>query len=211
MKYAGIWWAMHLDQKTWNSGPRHGATTAEAKKIIDFAARNGLGGVLIEGWNVGWDGEWFGNGSDFSFTKPYPDFDLPGVVAYGRKKGVQLIGHHETGGNIANYEAQLGAAFDLNQSLGIDMRSRPAMSPTPAESGRWDADGKIHFEWHEGQVAVNHHSRSCAKRPSGRSRSTRTSRSRTPGFAAPIPTGSRAKASAGWNITPGACRKNPPK
>ena len=156
MKYAGIWWAMHLDQKTWNSGPRHGATTAEAKKIIDFAARNGLGGVLIEGWNVGWDGEWFGNGSDFSFTKPYPDFDLPGVVAYGRKKGVQLIGHHETGGNIANYEAQLGAAFDLNQSLGM----HSVKTGYVADAGgirALGADGKIHFEWHEGQVAVNHH------------------------------------------------------
>ncbi len=156
MKYAGIWWAMHLDQKTWNSGPRHGATTAEAKKIIDFAARNGLGGVLIEGWNVGWDGQWFGNGSDFSFTKTYPDFDLPAVVAYGRKKGVQLIGHHETGGNIANYEAQLGAAFDLDQSLGI----HSVKTGYVADAGGIRAlgpDGKIHFEWHEGQVAVNHH------------------------------------------------------
>ena len=119
MTYAGIWWGMHLDQKSWNSGPKHGATTAEAKKIIDFAAQNRLGGVLIEGWNVGWDGEWFGNGSDFSFTKAYPDFDLPAVAAYAKSKGVQLIGHHETGGNIANYEAQLGGAFDQDQRLGI--------------------------------------------------------------------------------------------
>ena len=156
MTYAGIWWAMHLNEKTWNSGPKHGATTAEAKKIIDFAARNNLGGVLIEGWNVGWDGEWFGNGSDFSFTKAYPDFDLPAVAAYARSKGVQLIGHHETGGNIANYEAQLDAALDQDQRLGI----HAVKTGYVADAGgirALGADGKIHFEWHEGQVAVRHH------------------------------------------------------
>jgi alpha-glucosidase len=156
MTYAGIWWAMHLDQKTWNSGLRHGATTAEAKKIIDFAARNGLGGVLIEGWNVGWDGDWFGNGSDFSFTKAYPDFDLPAVAAYARSKGVQLIGHNETAGNIANYEAQLDAALDQDQRLGI----HAVKTGYVADAGgirALGADGKIHFEWHEGQAAVRHH------------------------------------------------------
>ncbi|MEA3066742.1 MAG: alpha-glucosidase, partial [Sphingomonadales bacterium] len=80
MKYVGIWWAMHLDLATWNSGPKHGATTANAKRMIDFAAKNGFGGVLIEGWNKGWDGDWFANGWDFSFTQAYPDFDIAEVA-----------------------------------------------------------------------------------------------------------------------------------
>ena len=156
MKYVGIWWGMHLDKQSWNSGPKHGATTANAKKMIDFAAKNGFGGVLVEGWNVGWDGEWFGYGWNFSYTQPYPDFDLPAVAAYARKKGVGLIGHHETGGNIANYEKQLDAALDLYQRLGV----HAVKTGYVADAGGIQAlgsDGKIHFEWHQGQVMVNHH------------------------------------------------------
>ena len=156
MKYVGIWWEMHLDKASWNSGPKHGATTANAKRYIDFAAKNGFGGVLIEGWNKGWDGEWFGTGWDYSFTEPYPDFDLPAVAAYARKEGVGLIGHHETGGNIINYEKQLDAGFDLYQRLGI----HAVKTGYVADAGGIQAlgpDGKVHFEWHQGQVAVNHH------------------------------------------------------
>ena len=156
MKYVGIWWAMHLDQATWNSGPKHGATTANAKRYIDFAAANGFKGVLVEGWNKGWDGTWFGNGWDFSFTQWYPDFDLPAVAAYAHSRGVELIGHHETGGNIANYEKQMGAAFDLYQRLGI----HNVKTGYVADAGgiqALGADGKIHFEWHQGQVLVRHH------------------------------------------------------
>src|SRR4030095_2719099 len=119
-KYIGIWWEMHLGTATWASGPMHGATTANAKRYINFAAKNGFRGVLVEGWNEGWDGDWFANGETFSFTKPYPDFDLAGVTAYARRKGVHLIGHHETSANIAHYEEQLGAALDLYQKLGVD-------------------------------------------------------------------------------------------
>ena len=156
MKYVGIWWAMHLDQATWNSGPKHGATTANAKRYIDFAAANGFKGVLVEGWNKGWDGTWFGNGWDFSFTQWYPDFDLPAVAAYAHSRGVELIGHHETGGNIANYEKQMGAAFDLYQRLGI----HNVKTGYVADAGgiqALGADGKMHFEWHQGQVMVRHH------------------------------------------------------
>jgi alpha-glucosidase len=156
MKYVGIWWAMHLDKATWNSGPKHGATTANAKRYIDFAARNGFGGVLIEGWNKGWDGDWFGRGFDFSFTKPYPDFDLTEVARYAKSKGIAIIGHHETAGNIANYEKQLGPALDLYQKLGI----HAVKTGYVADAGGIQAlgpDGKIHFEWHQGQVMVNHH------------------------------------------------------
>ena len=112
MKYVGVWWEMHLDLKSWASGPKHGATNDNVRKHIDFAAKHGFGGVLVEGWNVGWDGDWFGNGEDFSFTQSYPDFDLEALSRYARSKGVVLIGHHETSGNAAHYESQLGDAFD---------------------------------------------------------------------------------------------------
>jgi alpha-glucosidase len=156
MKYVGIWWDMHLDRKTWNSGPKHGATTEYAKTMIDFAAKNGFGGVLIEGWNKGWDSDWFGQGDAFSFTEAYPDFDLAEVARYAKAKGVGIIGHHETAGNIANYEKQIGPALDLYQRLGI----HAVKTGYVADAGgiqALGADGKIHFEWHQGQVMVNHH------------------------------------------------------
>jgi alpha-glucosidase len=119
MKYVGIWWGMHINVMTWGSGPRHGATTANTKRYIDFAAANGFGGVLVEGWNTGWDGDWIANGEVFSFTEAYPDFDLREVTSYARSKGVDLIGHNETSGGLANYERQLGDAYTLYRSLGI--------------------------------------------------------------------------------------------
>ncbi|HEX5830560.1 MAG TPA: glycoside hydrolase family 97 protein [Gemmatimonadaceae bacterium] len=119
MKYNGIWWGMHINTMTWGAGPQHGATTATTRRYIDHAAANGLGGVLVEGWNVGWDGDWMNNGEKFSFTQPYPDYDLAGLAAYARKKGVTLIGHNETAMGIENYERQLDSAFALYQRLGI--------------------------------------------------------------------------------------------
>ncbi len=120
MKYVGIWWGMHIGTMTWSSGPKHGATTANTKRYIDFAAANGIGGVLVEGWNVGWDGDWIKNANAFSFTKPYPDYDLPGLAAYAKQKGVKLIAHNETSGGVVNYERQMDSAFALYHSLGID-------------------------------------------------------------------------------------------
>ncbi len=155
-KYVGIWWGMHLGQNTWNSGPKHGATTAETRRYIDFAAANGFRGVLVEGWNKGWDGDWFAKGEEFSFTEPYADFDLPALAAYARKKGVRLIGHHETGGNLANYERQLGPALDLYRKLGVDA----VKTGYVADAGGLQvlgSDGRIHFEWHDGQAASRHH------------------------------------------------------
>ena len=119
-RYVGIWWGMHMKDWTWCSGPKHGATTANAKRYIDFAARNGYSGVLVEGWNKGWDGDWTKNGDIISFTEPYPDFDLPGVAAYAREKVVRLIGHNETAGGTRNYEAQMDSAFALYHSLGMN-------------------------------------------------------------------------------------------
>ncbi|MDX1570434.1 MAG: glycoside hydrolase family 97 catalytic domain-containing protein, partial [Xanthomonadales bacterium] len=155
-KYVGIWWAMHLGTKTWSSGPYHGATTAETKRYMDFAAKHGFPGVLVEGWNVGWDGEWFHNGDEFSFTKTYPDFDLEEVTHYGKERGVALIGHHETSGSVTNYERQMDAAYDLYRDRGV----RQIKAGYVADGGdikRVDEVGQAHYEWHDGQFMVNHH------------------------------------------------------
>jgi alpha-glucosidase len=145
---------MHLQEKTWGSGPEHGATTAEARRHIDFAARHGFDGVLVEGWNTGWDGNWIANGADFSFTQPYPDFDIEAVAGYARDKGVRLVGHHETSGHISNYERQMADAFDLYESLGV----RQVKTGYVADGGglvRVD-DGIDKHEWHDGQFATGH-------------------------------------------------------
>ena len=155
-KYVGIWWGMHLDTQSWASGAKHGATTANALKLIDFAAANGIPGMLVEGWNIGWDGDWFATGGEFSFTRPYPDFDLPRIAAYAKKKGVHIIGHHETSANIAHYENEMGAGFDYFRGLGIDAIKTGYVSDAGGVQAR-GSDGKIHFEWHEGQVMARHH------------------------------------------------------
>jgi alpha-glucosidase len=120
MKYVGIWWGMHINTMTWSSGPKHGATTANTRRYIDFAAANGIGGVLVEGWNTGWDGDWIQNRNAFSFTQAYPDYDIKALAAYAKQKGVKLIAHNETSGGIQNYERQMEEAFGFYQSLGID-------------------------------------------------------------------------------------------
>ncbi len=117
-KYVGIWWAMHIRKWTWTAGPRHGATTAHAKRYIDFASRHHIPALLVEGWNKGWE-TWGAKTPHFSFTESYPDFNLKEVVRYGKKKGVQLIGHHETAGNVPDYERQMEAAFTLYRKLGV--------------------------------------------------------------------------------------------
>jgi alpha-glucosidase len=155
-KYVGIWWAMHINKATWGSGPKHGATTAETRRYIDFAATHGFSGVLVEGWNVGWDGDWFYNGKQFRFTEAHPDFDLKGVAEYARRKGVRLVGHHETAADIGNYEPQMAAAFDLYESVGV----RQVKTGYVADAGdmrRVEANGVEVREWHDGQFAVDHH------------------------------------------------------
>lgn len=119
-KYVGIWWCYHMQTHTWASGPQHGATTEKTKEYIDFAANHGFGGVLVEGWNQGWDGDWTTTGDKFSFTKPYPDYDLEGLCNYARERGVRIIAHNETGGAAMNYECQLEEAFSLYERLGIN-------------------------------------------------------------------------------------------
>ncbi|KAA8486255.1 alpha-glucosidase [Arcticibacter tournemirensis] len=114
-RYIGIWWGMHMKKHTWEAGPLHGATTENTKKYIDFAAKYGFSGVLVEGWNKGWE-DW----KSFEFTQPYPDFDIAEITSYAAKKNVKLIGHHETGGNTRNYEGQMDTAFAYYQKYGVD-------------------------------------------------------------------------------------------
>mgnify|MGYP001549376044 CR=1 FL=1 len=118
MKYIGIWWSMHLGITTWGKkGGRHGATTKEVKRYIDFAANNGIRGVLVEGWNTGWE-SWYSD-DNFDFYTQYDDFDLAKLARYARSKGVEIVGHHETGGQIASYEKNLDRAFALYRRHGI--------------------------------------------------------------------------------------------
>jgi alpha-glucosidase len=145
-KYIGIWWGMHLNKYTWSQGPKHGATTDRVKKYIDFASENGIDGVLVEGWNEGWDGDWSKDGTKFSFTKSYPDFDLGKVTSYAVIKNVRLTGHHETGGAAANYENQMEDAFALYHKYGVNTVKTGYVNKYL--NGR---------EWHDGQFAVRHY------------------------------------------------------
>lgn len=116
-KYVGIWWGMHLGTQTWVMGPRHGATTENAIKYIDFAKDNNLQGVLFEGWNEGWE-NWGGN-QHFEYMKAYADFDIDSIARYAASQGIELWAHNETGGNIPEYEAALDSTLAYYQSLGI--------------------------------------------------------------------------------------------
>jgi alpha-glucosidase len=157
-KYVGIWWSLHLETESWATGPKHGATTRNARRYIDFAAQHGIRGVLVEGWNPGWDGQWFGNGYDFDFTRATTDFDIEALSAYAKSKGVHLIGHHETGCAVSHYEDQMDAAFAMNRRLGIDV----VKTGYVCDAGQMErrlADGSIAREWHDGQWSSNHHLR----------------------------------------------------
>lgn len=155
-KYVGIWWSLHLDTQTWASGPRHGATTANARRYIDFAAANGFRSVLIEGWNEGWDADWFANGDSFSFTQPYADFDAVAVNRYARSKGVRIMGHHETSAYVSHYEDQLEAALDQSEALGIEAIKTGYVADAGGVKMR-SADGSLRLEWHDGQAMSRHH------------------------------------------------------
>ena len=117
MKYVGVWWGMHLGVESWVINDRHGATTENAKRYIDFAAANNIEAVMYEGWNEGWEN--WGGTQTFDYTKPYADFDMEEIARYAREKGIEIIGHHETGGNILNYERQLDKAYKWYADMGI--------------------------------------------------------------------------------------------
>ena len=160
-KYAGIWWDQHIRNGTWGQKQGdieglHAATTKRTKMYMDFAAENDFVGVLVEGWNVGWDDDWFNNGDVFSFTETYDDFDIAEVAAYGEQVGTRLVGHHETSGNITNYENQLEDALDLYQESGV----RVIKSGYVADDGNLkfvDENGVARYEYHDSQPQVDHH------------------------------------------------------
>jgi len=148
-KYMGIWWEMHLGKSTWDmKSGRHGATTENAKRYIEFASKNGIGALLIEGWNTGWE-NWIGTADRegiFDYVTPYPDYDLKEVVRYAKEKNVSIIMHNETSAAIKTYEKQIDTAFTLYKSLGI-------------HAVKTGYVGKIipKGEFHHGQWMVNHY------------------------------------------------------
>lgn len=168
MKYVGVWWELQTGVSGWNYSDnldqmdkdgqlvpngRHGANTANVKRYIDFAAKNGIAGVLVEGWNTGWE-EWFGNWNEnvFDFARPYPDFDVKGIADYAKAKGVKMIMHNETSGAVSSYERQLDTAFKFMNTYGY-----PAVKTGYV--------GKIipRSEHHDGQWMVNHFERVAKK------------------------------------------------
>lgn len=158
-KYVGVWWSLHLDQETWSTGAKHGATTANTRRYIDFAVKHGFRGVLVEGWNPGWDGQWFGNGWNFDFTKPTSDFDIEALAAYARTKGVHLVGHHETACAVSHYERQLEGAFALYERLGVDVVKTGYVCDAGQIERQDTPGGLVAREWHDGQWQSNHHLR----------------------------------------------------
>lgn len=154
-KFAGVWWNMIKGEWTWARGPKHGATNENVKRYIDFAAANGIPQVLVEGWNVGWDGDWFGNGNDMDFAQPTEDFDAKMLAAYAKKKGVRLIGHHETGGAASHYEQQFDKAFKFAADHGY-MVVKTGYVTDAGQIERVDPDGTKYREWHQGQWMSNH-------------------------------------------------------
>lgn len=168
MKFIGVWWEMQTGKGTWNYSDfadslskegklipngKHSANTANVKKYIDFAAANHIQGVLVEGWNTGWE-DWFGNWKEnvFDFVTPYPDYDVKEIVRYAKSKGVSMIMHNETSGSATNYERQLDTAYRFMNNYGF-----PAVKTGYV--------GKIipRGEHHDGQWMVNHYERVAEK------------------------------------------------
>lgn len=169
MKYTGVWWEMHLGKSSWDYGMemvdgkwkdtgkahgKHGATTENVKRFIDFSSKNNIGGVLVEGWNTGWE-HWIGfedREGVFDFVTPYPDYDLQEVVRYGKEKGVDIIMHHETSAATKTYEKQQDTAYALMQKYGMHV----------VKSGYV---GKIlpKGEFHHGQYMVNQYNNAAIK------------------------------------------------
>lgn len=167
MKYVGVWWEMHVGKATWDYGStqdmntatglkpngKHGATTKNVKRYIDFAAQHGFGGVLVEGWNVGWE-DWFGRYKEnvFDFVTPYPDFDVAELQRYAASKGVKVIMHHETSGAATNYERYMDTAYRFMKNYGYN-------AVKTGYVGRIIPRG----EHHDGQWMVNHYVRVAQK------------------------------------------------
>ncbi len=155
-KYIGIWWGMHLDKYTWHPGENLGATTERAKEYVDFAAEHGFEHVLIEGWNPGWDEEWYADGVVFDFTESIDEIDYEEVAEYALEQGVQIMGHHETSASVLHYEEQMPEAYQLLEDLGMNTLKTGYVGHG-TEITRYDDEGNEQNEWHHGQFMVNHH------------------------------------------------------
>ncbi|MBO0949888.1 glycoside hydrolase family 97 protein [Fibrella forsythiae] len=149
-KFMGVWWEMHIGKGNWAKAlGKHAANTQNVKKYIDFSAKNGFDGLLVEGWNEGWE-DWFGNWKEevFDFVTPYSDYNIDSLTAYAQKKGIKLIMHHETSGSVTNYERRMDAAFQYMVDKGIN-------TVKTGYVGRIIPRG----EHHDSQWMVNHYQR----------------------------------------------------
>ena len=144
MKYIGVWWGMHLGTHTWTLGEKHGANTKDTKKYIDFAAKHNISGVLVEGWNTGWEN--WGKKDAFDFVTPYEDFNLKEVTAYAASKNINFIGHVETGGAAQSFENNFDKIFSLYHNLGVK-------TVKTGYAGGIQTKG----QYHHGQFMVNHY------------------------------------------------------
>ncbi len=153
-KFIGMWWEMHIGKANWQKADgKHGANTENVKTYIDFASKNGFDGVLVEGWNEGWE-DWFGNWKEnvFDFVTPYPDYDIKTLSEYAEERGVKLIMHHETSGSVTNYERYMDTAFRY-------MLAHDINTVKTGYVGRIIPRG----EYHDGQWMVNHFERVAEK------------------------------------------------
>lgn len=164
-KYVGIWWEMHVGKSSWDySGSQvgsnlqiakvpHGATTENTKRYIDFAAKHGFKGVLVEGWNTGWE-DWFGKWEEdvFDFVTPYPDYDVNELSRYAASKGIKIIMHHETSGSVTNYERWMDTAYRFMKKHGMN-------AVKTGYVGRIIPRG----EHHDGQWMIKHFERVAQK------------------------------------------------
>ena len=165
-KYVGVWWEMISGKGDWaytsqfpsvklgitdyakaKPSGRHSANNENVRRYIDFAAQHGFGGVLVEGWNIGWE-DWFGNSKEyvFDFQTPYPDFDIKALNEYAHSKGVKLIMHHETSSSIMNYEKHMDRAYQLMKDYGYD-------AVKSGYVGNLIPRGEHHYS----QIAINHY------------------------------------------------------
>lgn len=164
--YMGIWWGMHIGENTWSTGEKLGATTDEMYRYIDFVSEHGLDGLLVEGWNIGWDGNWIENGPLFKFDQTTDFFDMPSIAEYADKKGVNLVMHNETSGHVPNYEEQMDAAYDFLEKYGVNhlktgyvgfANGYPFLGKETARPGE---TGEYVYEWNHGQKMINHFTKS---------------------------------------------------
>ena len=149
LKFLGIWWAMFVGEWTWAPGERHGATTEHAHEYIDAAKRLGIEGLLMEGWNDGWEGDWLQNGASTNFTTPVSDLNFDEVTNYAKQNGIKIVGHNETVGFIDNYERQMEDAYKFYVDHGVNYIKSGYAGSMMTIQGR--------KEFHHSQAGVRHY------------------------------------------------------